>query len=133
MRVYLAGSSQEKDRASARKVELAREGHEVVSTWHDLEYEPGSDRDETATRRFAIAVRCIDELRSADVVWLLAPSTFSIGAWVELGVAIQAGKPLIVSGAGAHDTAFTELADACCLLDDEAFDALEVLYGENKK
>lgn len=77
-------------------------------------------------KRFALAD--LDDVLSADIVWLLAANDKgACGSWVELGAALAArrirGMPipeLVVSGPKWNRTIFTELADETFATDEEA-------------
>jgi len=42
-------------------------------------------------------------VRRADVLWLLDPIEPTVGAWVEVGIALERGIAIIASGAGCRD------------------------------
>lgn len=102
MKVYIAGSSAESDRAIACAAALQEHGFEVVSTWfRDIVAEQaGIPNPRTASHedRKRWSERNRDQVLSSDVVWMLAPVGVSHGAYYEAGVADTAGIQRIVSG-----------------------------------
>lgn len=105
MKVYIAGSTAEIDRAKSWGARLQRFGIEVISTWTTVVGEHGCNpRDASLQQRRTWALDDIDQIRQADLFWLLVPALDrpSRGAWFELGVAwtlIAPGcKQLIASG-----------------------------------
>lgn len=100
-RVYIAGSSKEVERACRMAKLLSTAGTEVVSGWmnrvgitEDIPNDPNASREELERR----ANENVMEVRSCDLLWLLAPSTYSLGAYFELGQADALKKVLIASG-----------------------------------
>lgn len=97
-RVYLASALPNRGRATALAAQLARDGVEIVSTWHDrddatVEREAAVDRNELA----AIAEGCLAEIDSAtDLVWMHWHAEGRVGAAVEVGYALARGKRLLL-------------------------------------
>lgn len=97
-RVYLASALPNRGRATALAAQLARDGVEIVSTWHDrddatVEREAAVDRNELA----AIAEGCLAEIDSAtDLVWMHGHAEGRVGAAVEVGYALARGKRLLL-------------------------------------
>jgi len=97
-RVYLASALPNRGRATALAAQLARDGVEIVSTWHDrddatVEREAAEDRNELA----AIAEGCLAEIDSAtDLVWMHGHAEGRVGAAVEVGYALARGKHLLL-------------------------------------
>lgn len=97
-RVYLASALPNRGRATALAAQLARDGVEIVSTWHDrddatVEREAAEDRNELA----AIAEGCLAEIDSAtDLVWMHGHAEGRVGAAVEVGYALARGKRLLL-------------------------------------
>jgi nucleoside 2-deoxyribosyltransferase len=95
MRVYVA--SHDKELASVAAHELTSGGHHILSTWHQLEFKPTDEHPEWNRR--VIAKRDADEVSMADAVVLIAgPDRYPGGKFVEVGIAIGQGKPVVVIG-----------------------------------
>lgn len=112
MRVYICCSSREKDRANAMAAKLEALGHEISSSWHREDYEPGTDNRLTRDEQIRVSNQCVGEIEDAEVFWMLYPRTASIGAFVELGYALHEQEHLdvIVTGVGSSNTVFTAIA-----------------------
>lgn len=118
LRVYIAASSREMDRARAAMFALRAWGCEITEDWVAAIEAAGaaneglSDEDR---RRYAGAD--LRGVADADVFWLLAPETPSAGCWVEMGYALshttwgQSPARIIVSGPGRARCIFAALAD----------------------
>ncbi len=99
--VYVAASALELDRAARAIAMLEAAGIRVVSTWIQSIAAAGgvsNPRDVSAAQRRAWSVADFDELMVADVLWFLAPSTPTRGAWAELGCAYALSKRIVCSG-----------------------------------
>ncbi len=95
-RVYI--SSWSKPLALAAKSALEAAGHKVVSTWHDGEFAPTVMRKES--EMVQVADQDIDTLsQTADALLLLVPEDLAPGGiYVEAGVAIGVGIPVLAVG-----------------------------------
>lgn len=70
---------------------------EVVSRWHYKEFLPTPSH--TEAERYDIAQEDYDDVMSADILVLIAgPDKYSGGKFVEAGIAVGAGKRVIVIG-----------------------------------
>lgn len=101
MRVYIAGSSDELVRALYWSDRLRAAGVDVVSTWPGVIAAVGAanPRDATRAQRRSLSGGCLQELATADVLWMLAPAVgHGRGAYAELGAAHALGKRLVASG-----------------------------------
>jgi nucleoside 2-deoxyribosyltransferase len=95
MKVYVASH----DRWAACHVAdvLERAGHAIVSMWHEKEFNPTSQH--TEAERAAIAEEDFGDVARADALVLIAgPDKYSGGKFVEAGIALGQGKPVIVLG-----------------------------------
>lgn len=96
-RVYLASALPNRGRVLSLAAQLARDGVEIVSTWHDrddatVEGEAQLDRHELG----ALAEACLAEIDTAStVVWLHGYAEGRVGAAVEVGYALARGKRLL--------------------------------------
>ena len=92
MKVYVAASSAEIDRARAWVVALDALEIPVTSTWIDTIdlVGSGNPRDAHPSRRRGWSETDLDQVESADVFWFLVPPLDkpTRGAWVELGYAL---------------------------------------------
>ena len=131
MLVYVAGASRELERAEAFIASLRLRGHEVTHDWTvdvrasrvaGVVDEQLSDQD---AQRYAETE--LDAVVQAQLLVLLAPEQSTSGAWVEYGVAIAAGLPILVVGPRARCSIFTRLASGLCATDADGLHAVEVL------
>lgn len=101
MRIYVAASSDELARAVRWSKKLRSCLHVVVSTWPNVIAEVGAsnppDADRTSRREWALAD--LAELRTSDLVWILAPiQSHGRGAYWEAATAVSLGIPVVSSG-----------------------------------
>ena len=129
-RLYIAGSGADLDRA-ARWIGLARAaGFEVENDWPAAirrvgERHPGGDPGLVAFNA------CYGPVRRADAFWLLSPPSDrpTVGAWVELGLAVEECGEIVISGPTAFDNIFHRLGHHVQKSDEVAFEHLLDLYG----
>lgn len=99
LRVYVAAAWREAERASAAIAAVRAAGCEITKDWTLLvdEY-PNDDAPEHVRMREAWAD--VVGVREADVLLVLTPcfGTPTTGIWVELGVALTEGVPVILAG-----------------------------------
>lgn len=102
IRVYVAASSVEIDRAQHWMRRLVEAGITVTSTWPVVvaaQSGVGNPRDASLADRAAWSRNDLAEVRDSDVLWFLVPSTASgRGAYMEAGFAHGLGIPIISSG-----------------------------------
>ena len=123
MRIYIAGSSDELDRAS-KWIEMLRvSGLDVTHDWPAMVRDVGEGNPKGATSedRRGWATSCVEAVRDANLLWLLMPIKTSFGAFSELGIAIERQTPIVVSGPLLHRSIFTDLADRVYADDQMAF------------
>lgn len=129
MKVYIAGSSEEREVAIVRALQdmVRASGHEVVSSWTECE---GLKRDHPPAVKRGFARTDVDGVQRCDVFWLVAPASKSEGAFLELGIAIDRKTRAIVSGPHARrpDRLFCLL----CEIYDSHEDALLAILGKSK-
>jgi hypothetical protein len=123
MKIYLAASSAEIERARTWHARLTIAGINVVSTWISVIDKVGATNptDATVEQRREWSALDLDEVRSADVLWFLVPprAVPTRGAWIEVGTAYNANKLLVFSGETSQSI-FCALGMECAT-DDEAF------------
>jgi nucleoside 2-deoxyribosyltransferase len=126
VRVYVAGSSGQIERAKSAIAALRERGHIVTHDWPVLVERVGSANppDASSADRTDWATDDLKGVHDADVFWLLMPSTDGFGAAVELGYALAHGRPVVVSGGTPSRSIFTELATWMFDRDDQALDEL---------
>lgn len=127
--IYVAGSSRERELVAAYQTALQAAGWALAHDWvaqMNACHIPDVDLPIEAQRRYAEAD--LAGVRRAQVFWLLAPSTPSIGAYVELGYALALhdwcnfnAPRVVVSGL---PSLFTSLAHERYSTHAEAFAAL---------
>lgn len=123
MRVYVAASSQEVDRARYAMRAVERAGCELTHDWTQDLAAVGCAQGYAlpSRRRREIAERDLMAIRRADVLWLLIPETRTAGAWAEWGYAWAVCPTLIASGCERDEAPlFIELADHVFRTDDLA-------------
>lgn len=122
MRVYVAASSKQLDRARAAMAQLRAAGHTVTHDWPTIIEARGTANplDATDDERWDWAIDDLEGVKAADVLWFLVPAEEGAGAFVELGYALAIKKPVICSGAYARSI-FTAMT-VCYDRDDLAFD-----------
>ncbi len=113
--VYVAGASADWERAKTR-MDWVRE-HPGLTLAHDWVKHHLTDKE-----RFSLSSSDINAVARCDIFWLLVPndSVATVGAWVELGVAIGAGRPVVVSGDRRREYLCCSLADHACSSDTDA-------------
>lgn len=121
MKVYVAASSLQLDRAQAAMEWLRAAGHEVTHDWPAIIAARGGANPDDATQddRWDWAIDDLAGVKSADVLWLLVPYKEGAGAFVELGYALAIGKPVICSGLYMRSI-FTAMG-VCYDTDEQAF------------
>jgi hypothetical protein len=134
LNIYVAGAWIEQDtRVRPWITKLRAAGITITHDWTVAEARPGitSDAELSPEERRAFAVADYNGVRSADVVWLLAPNeNGGCGSWVELGIALGSGIGIVyVSGPRAKRSIFTELALGVFQTDEEAFKHITDLTG----
>lgn len=113
MRIYVAGSSAELERA-AKWIELLTLSELTVThNWPENiravgEANPKAVSTEDSARW---ASECMDGVQRAQLLWLLMPTGGSFGAFTELGVALQRKIPIVVSGPLLYRSIFVSLAE----------------------
>lgn len=100
--VYVAASSTDIDRAERWIGALRANDVIVTSTWPENIRKVGAanPRNATLQQRLAWSFDDFNEIAAATAFWLLVPPLDkpTRGAWIELGAAHIAGKPVICSG-----------------------------------
>jgi hypothetical protein len=138
--IYLAGASSEVDEIQAWISRLAAAGIPLTHDWTvGVKAAQGAkmpDRDFSRDDRHRFAQQDYDGVRDAAIFWLQVPrASASIGAWVELGIALAAPsmreRRVVVSGDHGR-TIFAELADSCFDSHEEAFSRI-VVWGKGKR
>jgi nucleoside 2-deoxyribosyltransferase len=102
LKVYVAGSTMEMDRARFAMKSLKDIGIEVTSTWVDVVTGVGdpNPRAASAIDRFKWSEADLVEVKNANLIWFLVPgpNAPTRGAWLEVGYAHALGKPGVASG-----------------------------------
>ena len=125
---YIAAARLDLDRARELSRLLAFLDVQTTSTWH---MDTSINMDDAPLPQVAaqsIAAACVVQLHQADVVIVVRPEVGGTGVWVEFGLAVGLGKPvLLIDGARliagearvvARRTAFEELDQVTLVLDD---------------
>ena len=152
--IYVAGAWIEQHlRARPMIAALKAAGISITRDWTRPEGDigVGSDSALTHEERVSLSNLNLQGVLDADIFWLLAANEKgSTGAWVELGAALAARRmrrefvaiahgeiferpTIVVSGAKARRTIFTELADNLFNTDGEALSHIFALAGRCKR
>lgn len=132
MRIYVAGSSREIERAVSVIAGLRAAGHEITHDW-TVECTAArlagySDATYPPEMRRATAMADYCGVANAEVaVFLIPPADKpSRGMWVELGIALgHEPAPLIIVVGDGGQSIFCELADVCLSFDEDVVGLLE--------
>ena len=121
--VYLSAASREHERALLwADVIRSNPDLTLVSTWHDTAKNwAGNDAQLPFADQQNVARVDLDQVRTADLVWLLFPKLQTCGAFVELGFALAWSRQVITSGRECASTIFTSLAARRFMTDAEAY------------
>jgi hypothetical protein len=111
-RLYLAGASAELVLVEAYMRRVRDAGHEITWDWCATVRRIGASNphDAKARQRLAWCAEDLGGVDTCDVFWLLVPQAPSVGCWVEMGVAWQQDKRIVMSGEW-RGTIFSALAD----------------------
>jgi hypothetical protein len=87
LRIYVAASSGEMERAEKWMAKLRAAGHTVTSSWPEVVRKVGSANPMTAPRelRAQWAMTDLQEVEQSNALWLLLPEKPSAGAYTEFG------------------------------------------------
>jgi nucleoside 2-deoxyribosyltransferase len=125
VKVYVAGSSAELERAQRWIDALRAEGWTVTSDWPAVIASVGdaNPRDASVADRRMWSHDDLRGVDNADVVWLLAPKVGTArGAYFELGYAMACGKHIISSGDTLQSIFLAHTREYAT--DEAAFDAI---------
>lgn len=128
MRVYVAAASCDIERALMWMARLREAGIDVTSTWPAVVLGAGTGNPRGATRsqRAGWARTDLDQVRAANVLWMLCPprgiDAPARGAYWEASAANECGK-IVMSSGDTLQSIFTALGDEF-ETDEAAFDHL---------
>lgn len=100
MKVYIAGSSQERSVVAKCIARLRAAGVEITLDWPAVIESHGgmANIGLTETQRLRAADDDIRAVMACDIFWLICPTTKTSGCWFEFGVAVMSGKLCVTSG-----------------------------------
>jgi len=102
VRVYLAAKFEKKNEMRTVRDFLTNDGHEVTSRWIDVEHEEDASHTVTDEMRIEYAQMDVDDVLAADALIAFSgprsEPAIGGGRHVEFGIALQAGKNIIVVG-----------------------------------
>jgi len=123
LKVYVAASTLEMDRARIVMAHLRAHGIEVTSTWLENISKVGASnqRDASDADRYGWSETDLAEVKRSDLIWLLVPAgdAATRGAWLEFGYAHALNKGLVASG-DTKCSIFTVLGEEFAI-DEDAF------------
>lgn len=133
-KIYIAGSSQETDRVQKWIAEIRAAGYVVTLDWtlHVLAFK-ALGRLPTDEEAKPAAIGDMEAVLTADIVWVLRPTTNSTGVHTEIGLALGWNQALercavdedrlrVIASGGDGRNIFTTLADHVFATDEEAFE-----------
>lgn len=123
MKVYVAGASAEIERCEALITKLREHGIAVTSEWPESVRKAGSaNHGLDHETRLDAARDCASSVAVSDWIVALEPEsgTHTIGAWVELGIALARGVKVLWVGDG-DCSIFESMSTSSVSGDDEAF------------
>lgn len=130
MRIYVAGSSKERERARRAMRAVREMGHAVSHDWLSVIERAGAANEGLSIEaQLRVAAGDLAAVDQSHLLWLLAPETESRGAWVEYGYALALGVQCIVSGPESGRSIFSRLAVAVLPSDDEAAEWIAGVEG----
>jgi hypothetical protein len=102
MKLYLAAKFGQKDEMRTVRDFLTNGGHKVTSRWIDVEHEEDVSHTVTDAMRCEYAKMDVDDVLAADALIAFSgprsEPAIGGGRHVEFGIALQAGKDIIVVG-----------------------------------
>jgi hypothetical protein len=123
MNIFLSGSRKDLERCEHWRDEIVKAGHHITCDWMaDVRQFPDNELNEYKCLELAMKDR--QGIKSCDLFWLLLPETEGAGCFVELGLAIQMNKTIVISGPFKR-TIFEYLANCNVALDGIAFRQIE--------
>lgn len=101
MKIYVAAKLEERRRARALMSALERRKHTITYDWTSVESEEGTPLE----HRPAVAQSEVEGVKQADVVVLIAHEN-GCGQYVEMGVALAMGIPVLVINYDCRNNVF---------------------------
>ena len=102
MKIYLAARFEKKNDMRDVRDFLVNDGHEVTSRWIDVEHEEDAAHTVTDAHRIEYAKMDVDDVLAADALVAFSDPRSAPGSGggrhVEFGIALHAGKDIIVVG-----------------------------------
>lgn len=129
MNIFISGSSKEIERCEHWRDEVIKAGYFISCDWMaDVRALGDDDAKLNNYRRLELAIKDRRGVKNCNLFWLLLPETEGAGCFVELGMAIQMNKPIIISGRATR-TIFEQLANNNFALDEVAFENIRKWTG----
>jgi len=124
--LYVASASEQLVMVETYVDRLRACGFEITYEWTKDVREGGFKSDDLLSdqeRRYS-AKMDYHGVKTADLVWVLTPSSKSqgCGMWIEMGMALSLGKRVVVSGPLARRSIFAEMAEVVLDQHELAFD-----------
>lgn len=126
LRVYVAASSKELERAKWAMAQVRALGHDITHDWVRCVEQEGEANPAAATLSQCQkwAWDDLEGVSNADVVWVLMPDQDGFGAGVELGYALSNPYMRIICSGPTRRSIFSALADNCFPNDSDVVEEL---------
>jgi nucleoside 2-deoxyribosyltransferase len=102
VKIYLAAKFEQKRKMRGIRAFLQNDGHEITSRWIDVEHEEDKSHTVTDAHRIEYAQMDVADVLKADVLVAFSQPrvepAIGGGRHVEFGIALHAGKKIIVVG-----------------------------------
>jgi len=124
MNLYIAGSKEQIERCELWRDAAIKEGFFITFDWMACVRSNPADSVLHDYNRLEFAMQDRAAIHNCELFWLLLPDMKGAGCFVELGLAIQMNKPIVISGPFKR-TIFETLANFNSALDNRAFEQIK--------
>ena len=126
MKIYISGSQKDLERCERWRDSAITEDWYITCDWMN---ECRKFKDDDALNLYECLQHAMEDregVRQCEVFWLLLPNAGGAGCFVELGLAIQMNKIIVISG-NIRRTIFEAIAKGLYHSDSDAFNSLKLL------
>lgn len=111
MKIYIAGASKEISTCESFRDRLRTAGHVITHDWmREIRECTVADHELTHEARHEYALMDLRGVLAADLLWVVCPDAKSVGCWVELGIALGCGRPMVALSGPWAPCIFADLA-----------------------